>query len=84
MAFNELVDVSWITGLEELELVDLRANNITDVRPMAANYGIGEGDEVYITSNDIDCEDHDQKWALNSMYWRGAKVYSDCKLDPGP
>ena len=84
VGYNEIEDIEWARGLENLEIVVLRVNDITDVRPLAANFGIGEGDEVYLDYNDIDCEDHDQKWALNSMYWRGVKVYTDCTLDPGP
>lgn len=50
---NEIVDISGLSDCVSLVELRLETNNIAEIAALAANPGIGEGDEVRLTSNPL-------------------------------
>jgi Leucine-rich repeat (LRR) protein len=50
---NEVSDLSPLSGLLNLESVDLEGNNVCDLGPLLANPGIGSGDGVNLSANPL-------------------------------
>ena len=50
---NSVSDISAVVGLTSLIRLDLGRNNISDISSLAANMGLGEGDEVYVKGNPL-------------------------------
>ena len=50
---NEISDVSVLSSLTRLTYLDLHRNNISDIAPLAANTGLGSGDQVDVTGNPL-------------------------------
>ncbi|MCY3794657.1 MAG: leucine-rich repeat domain-containing protein [Gammaproteobacteria bacterium] len=52
-ASNEIEDLSPLAELTELSQLDLRDNRISDIAPLVANAGLGEGDWVTLDGNPL-------------------------------
>ena len=50
---NEISDVSVLSSLTKLTYLDLHRNKISDVAPLAANTGLGSGDQIDVTGNPL-------------------------------
>lgn len=55
LSHNEIDRIDSMAGLLELDYVDLYSNKVTDIGPLVDNSGVGEGDQVFIKSNPLDC-----------------------------
>ena len=53
---NNVSDVSAVSGLTNLTLIDLSDNSISDLSPIVANAGLGEGDTVSVEGNPLSAE----------------------------
>ncbi len=56
----------------------LTKNRISDIGPLVANEGIGEGDVVSIDDNELDCDDAQTEAHLAELRDRGVDVWDDC------
>lgn len=54
LSMNLVQDVTPLQGLVHLEMLYLAANQIEDIWPLVQNKGLGKGDQVDITENDLD------------------------------
>ena len=72
VADNRVVDLSPLSGLIHLDRLDLHRNAITDVSPLLANAGLGEGDVVDLSYNPVERRSRDQDVA--SLRARGVEV----------
>ena len=52
---NSISDISVVSSLVTLNLLDLEGNDITDIGPLVDNLGLGAGEHVRINDNPIDC-----------------------------
>ena len=48
-----LVDITALAGLENLHDLDVSECQIVDISPLVNNVGLGQGDNVYLTSNPL-------------------------------
>jgi Leucine-rich repeat (LRR) protein len=55
MRENSVTDIFPLAGLADLDAVYLEDNAILDISALLANPGLGEGDELWITDNPLDC-----------------------------
>ena len=51
---NQISNISPLTSLTNLVHLRLRYNQISDISPLVANSGLGEGDRVWLESNNLD------------------------------
>ena len=79
---NTIASVSALRGLAALSNLQMANNRISDIAPLAANSGLGAGDNIELMGNPIACgnDDHDVV-ALRS---RGATVFADTVLLAAP
>lgn len=71
-----LGDVGPLSVLTELTSLNLSSNEITDITPLVENPGIGDGDEVSIMQNPIDCLD--QASNIQALRDRGVILDTNC------
>ena len=50
---NSITDISAVSHLTNLKLLDLTNNSITDISPLVSNNGLGQGDEVHVRGNPL-------------------------------
>ena len=60
----------------QLHRVRLYLNQVSDLSPLVANSGIGDGDEVGLSSNPIDCTA--QADNIQALRDRGVSLSSPC------
>lgn len=51
-----LADIAMLEGMEQLHMLLLYSNSISDLSPLVANPGLGEGDEVWLYGNPLSAE----------------------------
>ena len=73
---NSIEDISPLAGLVELKMLTLNGNEISDLAPLASNPGIGDGDEIMVTDNPIDCDEQSEE--IREIRLKGAKLLVDC------
>jgi internalin A len=73
---NQISDPSPLSSLTQLNIVDLIANQLTDLSPLAANPALETGDFVYVAQNQLACAA--QAANIQAMQDRGVSVSSDC------
>ena len=76
---NQIVDIRPLENHVKLEYLDLRHNQIDDIRSLVDNTGIGEGDEIRLTGNPIDCEENEQYLLISKLMQSGVMLTSDCQ-----
>ena len=79
LSHNLLGDLSPFAELTSLTVLHLDHNQIADLAPLVANPGIDAGDEVYVRSNPIDCEQ--QAANIAELVMRGVLLDIDCPLE---
>ena len=75
LSSNNISDISALSGLTNLEYLMLTTNSISDISPLAANKGLGTGDEVHVTENPLNhasINDH-----IPALQSRRVEVYFD-------
>jgi len=73
---NQISDLGPLEDLTDLALLYLNENQITNVQPLAANGGLGTGDQVYLLGNAlsaVSCSTY-----VPDLEGRGVAVASDC------
>jgi internalin A len=78
LADNNVTDLTPLSGLALLRGLALDANGISDLSPLVANPGLGNGDYLSLESNPIDCAE--QADNIRTLYERGVEVIPDCSL----
>jgi len=74
LAFNLVSDVTVMGGLTGLMTVFLSSNpNLTDIRPLLDNAGLGTGDTLYLESTRASCAD------VAALEAKGVRVVSSCR-----
>jgi hypothetical protein len=73
---NRIVDLGALSALPELALLELAENQITSVGALVDNEGIGDGDDVDLVANPIDCEAEADN--LSELLGRGVTLSTDC------
>jgi hypothetical protein len=63
-----------LTGLTQLNHLDLVGNDIQDLSPLLDNAGIGAGDSVELSGNPIQCGQP----AIAALRARGVILSTDC------
>jgi Leucine-rich repeat (LRR) protein len=73
---NVIQDISPLSGLIGLTDLDLSNNLVVDLSPLVANPGIGVGDIVDVSGNQLDCTQ--QKQNIATLRQRGVTLSVDC------
>ena len=73
---NVIQDISPLSGLIGLTDLDLSNNLVVDLSPLVANPGIGAGDLVDVSGNQLDCTK--QKQNIATLRQRGVTLSVDC------
>lgn len=74
---NRIQSIDSLRRLDRVKTLRLDHNLIQDASPLLENKGLGSGDRVSLTDNDLDCEDMQQ--SLKALRRRGVNVSSDCE-----
>ena len=53
LSSNNISDISAVGGLTNLTWLNLSVNNISDISPLVANAGLGDGDRIYVKRNPL-------------------------------
>ncbi|MFO7881489.1 MAG: hypothetical protein R6U52_02990 [Kosmotogaceae bacterium] len=73
---NHVEDISILQYFTEIEELNLKYNEISDIEPLVDNSGLGEGDVVYITGNNLDLtEGSEDMQNIEELETRGVVVY---------
>ena len=56
LAGNRVADTSVLTGLTKLITLHLAVNSISDISPLVANSGLGDGDTLFLRKNPLNYE----------------------------
>jgi len=73
---NEISDITPLSGLTKLEELNVSSNYITDISPLVDNQGLGEGDYIDLTYNELDLSPgSDNMQDINTLIARGAEVW---------
>ncbi|WP_159396803.1 leucine-rich repeat domain-containing protein [Sorangium cellulosum] len=75
---SEITDISGLSTMTNLRWVALSNNNISNVYPLVANLGIGQGDSVFLLGNPINCDSASQAINLERLWRRGVELYTEC------
>jgi hypothetical protein len=73
---NVIQDLSPLSKLTDLTDIDLSKNLIVDLSPLVANPGIGAGDLLDVSGNQLDCTQQQQNIA--TLRQRGVTLSTDC------
>ena len=79
LSSNDLVIVAALEFLTELEKLDLSYNRITDIAPLAANAGLGDGDSIDLRGNPLSATSLEEAVAV--LVDRGAQVETPVRWD---
>ena len=77
---NDIEDVSALRGMTSLAEAYLAHNRISDISDLAANDGLGQGDQLDLTGNPLDADAHATH--IPELQERGVAVYFDPPTDP--
>ena len=83
MSHNQISDISPLADLTYLSTLYLNDNQISDIRALVDNSGLGNSDDVDITSNNLDCDDQEIMSHISTLEARGVDLSHDCQ-EPGP
>ena len=73
LAGNEITDISALSGLTSLTILERRNNpDLSDIRPLLSNAGLGAGDQVSLGGTDVSCVD------VTALRAKGVTVFSAC------
>ncbi len=72
---NEISDISPLASLTNLTYLSLHSNQISDISPLVENSGLGEGDIVLLTVNNLDLSEGSEDLEnIRILEARGVKV----------
>ena len=77
---NDIEDVSALRRMTSLAEAYLADNRISDISDLAANDGLGQGDQLDLTGNPLDADAHATH--IPALQERGVAVYFDPPTDP--
>lgn len=73
---NSVEDISILQYMPEIQELNLKNNDISDLNPLVDNTGLGVGDTVYITGNNLDLtEGSEDMQNIKKLETRGVTVY---------
>ena len=72
---NNITDISALTGLTELTGLYIWDNDISDLAPLVANTGLGNGDVVKVTDNQLDTAS--KSTHIPALVARGVRISFD-------
>jgi internalin A len=73
---NQISDLSPLSNLTNLTYLNLKDNQISDISPLVENSGLGEGDVVTITDNNLDLSEGSEDMEnIGALEDRGVVVY---------
>ena len=75
---NDIETIDVIASLSNLSYLSIGYNSITDLGPLAANTGIGDGDRVDLRGLPLACDDAAYRELQMTLLERGVFVESDC------
>ena len=83
-----LVDITPLADLTALENLDLSNNSVSDLTPLVANEGLGQGDTVNVAGNPLEaCPGSEDRRNIDALLRRGVEVVfsepTDCQPDGG-
>ena len=76
---NQISGIAPLSGLTNLQNLFLDTNQISDIAPLVANVGLGQGDQVFLRGNLLDAGDCEN---LNALVARGVIVDIAAELCP--
>lgn len=74
MSNNGIVDISALANLTNLDFLNLGCNGIVTIQPLVDNLGLGEGDIVILSANDLDPVTSPAQ--IQALVDRGVEVFS--------
>jgi hypothetical protein len=80
---NQISDLSPLTVLTNIGHLRLDNNQITNIAPLVENAGLGDGDDVDVRNNPLDCEDEQVLADIQALEDRGIDLENDCTDDYG-
>ncbi len=76
LSANEIKDISSLASLDNLERLSLDRNQISDIAPLLQNSGLGEGDQLDLSLNDLDlAENSEDRANIRLLEERGVQVH---------
>jgi internalin A len=78
--WNQIEDLSPLSGLLNLSSLDLEGNSVADISALVANAGLGSGDEVWLTYNQLSFQSVNVY--IPALLARGATVHWDLDVTP--
>ena len=76
LAVNEIRDLTPLTGLANISVLNLRYNLISDISPLLDNTGLGTGDQLWLNNNP-NLSDYSIDSLIPRLEARGVTVYYD-------
>jgi hypothetical protein len=67
-----LVDISAVAGMDNLDVLDITNNNVSDITPLGDNTGLGEGDKLHMRENSYSCDSP----VMTDLYSRGFSIFA--------
>ncbi len=80
LRWNQVEDLNPLSGLVNLSSLDLTGNNVADIAPLVSNTGLGSGDEVWLTYNQLSFQSVNVY--IPALVARGATVHWDVDVTP--
>lgn len=78
---NQIADLSALAGLTDVRHLALEGNQITDIGPLVGNAGLGDGDDVDVRDNPLDCGDGQTLADIQELLDRNVDLRNDCVGD---
>ncbi len=75
LRYNQIADLGPLSGLMNLSSLDLTGNDIADIAPLVSNSGLGSGDEVWLTYNQLSFQSVNVH--IPALLARGVTVHRD-------
>jgi internalin A len=76
LRWNSITDITALSNLTSLASLSLQSNSVSDISPLVGNAGLGDGDQVAISQNPVDCTA--QAANLQMLRTRGVDLFTDC------
>ena len=75
---NVITDIRPLTALVNLTTLDVSYNEIYSLEALVSNPGLGEGDDVLVYGNNLDCNNPDVMIDIAALKARGVTLTTDC------
>ena len=73
---NRISDISALSNLTNLRWLNLKDNLINNILPLVKNSGLGAGDRVFISGNNLVIEEHTEIWQyIEALEDRGVIIH---------